>query len=105
MTEANRAAGQGGTEFCDQREVVDDRRERLLDPVEVTDDMLPGPGGDGPKGIRGLPAYWWDAKTGQIIDPSDGRPTCSEEKLAELEEMAKDKAAVEVAADVCSGTQ
>ena len=49
--------------------------------------------------------FLWDRKTGRIIDPVDRRPTCSEEKLDELEEAAKDKAAVEAAVDVCSGTQ
>ena len=83
----------------------DDRRERLLGPVEVTEDMLPVPGGDGPKGIRGLLPFLWEAKTSRIIDPVDRRPTCSKERLDELEEVAKDKAAVETAVDVCSGTQ
>ena len=73
--------------------------------MEVRDDMLPGPGGDGPKGIRGLPAYLWDPVTGQIIDPRDARPTRSDDWLAAQEELANDKEAVEVAADICSGTQ
>ena len=56
---------QGGEGICDQGGVVDDRRARFLgDPLEVRDDMLPGPGGDGPKGIKGLTAYLWDPVTG-----------------------------------------
>ena len=105
-TGKRKAEVQGGEGICDQGEVVDDRRARFMgDPFEVRDDMLPGQGGDGPKGIRGLPAYLWDPVTGLILDPRDARPTCSDAWLAAQEELEKDEAAVEVAADICSGTQ
>ena len=47
-TEANGAAGTGAADPCGRGEVEYDRRERLLDPVEVTEDMLPAQGGMGP---------------------------------------------------------
>ena len=105
-TGKRRVEGQGGTGICDQGGVLGVRRAMVLgDGLEVRDAMLPGPRGEGPGWRAGQEAYLWDSRTGQILDPTDGRPTRSEEWLAREEEKIKDEEAMGVAADICSGTQ
>ena len=75
VTGERRVEGQGGTGICDQGGVLGDRRARVLgDALEVRDDMLPGPRGEGPGWRAGQEAYVWDRVTGQILE-RDGRPT------------------------------
>ena len=105
VTGERRVEGQGGIGICDQGGVLGDRRAKVLgDSLEVQDDMLPGPSGEGPGWRAGQAAYLWDSRTGQILEP-DGRPTRSEEWLEKEEETIKDREATEVASDICSGTQ
>jgi hypothetical protein len=105
VTGKRRVEGQGGMGICDQGGVLGDRQATVLgDSLEVRDDMLPGPRGEGPGWRAGQEAYLWDRITGQILE-RDGRPTRNEEWLAAEEEKIKDREATEVAADICSGTQ
>ena len=105
-----RVEGQGGRGACKQGGVLGDRQTKGLggsrssEAVEVRDDMLPCPRGEGPGWREGEEAYLCDARTGQILW-QDGTPTRNEAEVAAEEEKIKAEQATEVAADICSGTQ
>ena len=96
MTGERRVERQGGTGICDQRGVLGDRRargrggRRHSEKLEVLDDMLPCPRGEGPGWREGEEAYLWDSRTGQILNP-EGTPTRNEAMVAAEEERIKDR--------------
>ena len=83
---------------------------RSSEAVEVRDDMLPYPRGEGPgwgskkADTNGEEGYLWCAKTRPILW-ADGTPTRNEAMVAAEEEIIKDEEATVVSVDICSGTQ
>ena len=109
-TEVRRVKGQGGRGARNQGKVQGDRQKKGLggsrssEAVEVRDDMLPCPRGEGPGWRADEEAYLWDARTGQILN-QDGTPTRNEAAVAAEEERIKDTEATGASADICAGTQ
>ena len=109
-TEVRRVEGQGGRGVCNQGRVLGDMQTKGLggsrssEAVEVRDDMLPCPRGEGPGWRAGEEAYLWDARTGQILN-QDGTPTRNKAAVAVEEERIKDREATGASADICAGTQ